>query len=361
MVHEKINARQFTWLVSLYIIGSSILIIPSGLAAEAKQDAWIAAILSVSIGILLVFFYGVFIKKFPDKTIVEVTEEVVGKWIGKVVSFSFFSFVFLLAALVLRNIGDFFTTQILIETPLEVIFAIFILVVIMGAGLGIETIARACEIFFPWIFFLLFLLIVLLIPEMKFANIKPFFDEGFKPIIRASIPFIGLPFLELIAFLMIHPSVNQSKSVSNAFLKGTLLGGIVLFVVILSTILVLGSDFTSRNTYPTYILAKIISIGQIVERIEVIVAIVWMLSIYFKLVLLFYVSSLGLSQVLNIKDYRPLLFPLGLVMIVLSLISYPDIIYMQVFVTEIWTIYASSFGLVLPILMLLIAKIRKIH
>ena len=360
MTPEKINTRQFMLLVTLYIIGSSILIIPAGLAAEAKQDAWIAAILTLIIGVLLVVFYGFFIKKFPDMTLVEVNEKILGKWIGKMLSLSYFSFVFLLAALVLRNIGDFFTTQILVETPIQVIFAVFMVVIIMGTRLGIETIARACEIFSPWIFFLLVLLIVLLLPEVQFQNFQPIFDEGFKPIIRASIPFIGLPFLELIAFLMIHPSVDQKKSVSRAFLNGTILGGILLFIIIAMTILVLGADFTARNTYPTYILAKKINIGNIVERIEVIVAIVWMLSIFFKLVILFFASACSLAQVFHVKSYRPLLFPLSLIMLVLAQISYPDIIYMQEFVSKTWTIYAAMYGIITPILLLLIARVRKL-
>ncbi|MDO6654272.1 endospore germination permease [Anaerobacillus sp. 1_MG-2023] len=360
MAKEIINTRQFSWLVALYIIGSSILIIPAGLAAVAKQDAWISAIVSIGVGTLLVVFYGYFMKKFPDMTIVEASEKVLGKWIGQIASLMFFSFLFLLAALVLRNIGDFLTTQILIETPLYIIFTIFMIIVIMGASLGIETIARACEIFFPWVFCLLILLTILLMPEMQFEAIKPIMENGVKPIIRASIPFIGLPFLELVAFLMIYRHVDKHNKLSISFLKGTAMGSVVLFVIICATILVLGADFTARYTYPTYILAKKISIGKIVERIEVIVAIVWMLSIYFKLVLLFYTSARTLTQIFRVQNYRLLLFPLGIGSLVLAQISYPDIIYMQDFVSKTWTLYASIYGIGFPMLLILVAKSRKL-
>ena len=360
MEQEIINPRQFSWLVALYIIGSSILILPAGIAAQAQQDAWISAIISIGFGTALVVFYGYCMKKFPQMTMVKANEAVFGKWIGKIISLSFFSFLFLLAALVLRNIGDFLTTQILIETPLYIIFTLFMVVVLMGAGLGVETIARACEIFFPWIFVLLTLLTILLIPEMHFETIKPIMENGIKPIIRGSIPFIGLPFLELVVFLMIYPHVKQSQQVGRAFLRGTAMGSIILFVIIVATLLVLGADFTARNTYPTYILAKKISIGNFVERIEVIVAIVWMLSIYFKLVLLFYASARTLTEVCGLQNYRLLLYPLGIGIIVLAEISYPDIIYMQAFVTETWTLYALIYGFFLPLLLILVAKGRKL-
>lgn len=39
----KISARQLMILTILYTVGSAILIIPSGMAFVAKQDAWLAA------------------------------------------------------------------------------------------------------------------------------------------------------------------------------------------------------------------------------------------------------------------------------------------------------------------------------
>lgn len=52
MKDVKISVRQFAVLAIIYTIGTTILIIPSGLAADAKQDAWIAAILGVVINLL---------------------------------------------------------------------------------------------------------------------------------------------------------------------------------------------------------------------------------------------------------------------------------------------------------------------
>lgn len=52
----KISIRQFTILVILFTVGGSILIVPSGLASEAKQDGWIAGLLALGIGLLIIPF-----------------------------------------------------------------------------------------------------------------------------------------------------------------------------------------------------------------------------------------------------------------------------------------------------------------
>ncbi|MDQ0493801.1 MULTISPECIES: GerAB/ArcD/ProY family transporter [Paenibacillus] len=47
----KISARQLLILTILFTIGSTILIIPSGMALVAKQDAWIATLVGVGSGL----------------------------------------------------------------------------------------------------------------------------------------------------------------------------------------------------------------------------------------------------------------------------------------------------------------------
>ncbi|MCY9667431.1 GerAB/ArcD/ProY family transporter [Paenibacillus alginolyticus] len=117
----KISVRQFAVLVMIYTIGTTILVIPSGLAADAKQDAWLAAIIGVGLNLLIVCLF-----------------------------FIFFSFVG--AATVLFNMGNFVNTQVMPETPIQSINLIFAIVVVMGVRLGLETLIRAAEIFFPWHF-----------------------------------------------------------------------------------------------------------------------------------------------------------------------------------------------------------------
>ncbi|MFD1036921.1 endospore germination permease [Virgibacillus byunsanensis] len=355
----KINIRQFTCLVILFTVGSSVLVAPSGLAEAAKQDAWIASILGVAIGLLLVMLYNNLQQQFPDKTLVQYSEVILGKWLGKGVSLLFLSYFFILASFLLREIGDFVTTQIMPETPIESILILFLFVVMLGTRLGLEPVTRSAEIFFPWIVGLFIMLIVLLSPEIDIQKIQPVMENGLKPVLRATFPFLGLPFLELIVFLMIIPYVNKSQKTGKAFLIGTLIGGGFLIVITIMSLVVLGNDFTARNTYPSYILGKKISIATILERLEVIVAIIWFLTIYFKLSICFYVTTLGLSQTLNLKSYRPLIFPLGMNLIVLSLINSPDITYFHHFIEKIWTPYSLTFGLFLPLLLLGVGAIRK--
>ncbi|MGN7396697.1 GerAB/ArcD/ProY family transporter [Peribacillus frigoritolerans] len=360
MKNVKISPRQFGIIVIFYSIGTAILITPSELAAIAKQDAWIAAILGSGLALLLVVLYTALGNRFFDKTFVEVNEILLGKWIGKLISLTFVFFSLIGAAILVIIVGNFVTTQIMPDTPIVAIHIIFVTIVVMGVRLGIETLARAAEILFP-LFVLLFIIFAVFIsPQIEFQNLQPVLETGIKPIIHATISLTSIISLSPIILLMIFPvSVNQSKQAQKAFFIGTFIGGIFLIITIALTILVLGFDETARHIYPSYALARKINVGNFLQRIEAIMAIMWFITIYFRLVMYFYVTVLGLSQILNLKDYRPLTLPLGMILIVLSLIIYPNIIYAGTWTQETWLPYALTYGLFLPVLLLVVAKLRK--
>jgi spore germination protein KB len=359
MENGKISARQLTILTMLYMIGSAIIVIPSTLASLAKQDAWIASLLSPAIGLLLLYIVIRLSDRFPGMALTDFIELVLGKWPGKIVSFAFLAtFPYLITFYTLRDMGDFLTMQILPETPIETIHIALFIVVIMAVRLGLEPLARTAEILFPLFSLLFVVLIILLIPQIDKNNIKPVLENGLKPVIGASIPYISFPYLEAINFLMLAPYVKRSEKAGRALITSFALAGFFLFITTLFTILVFGGQLTSILMYPSYELAKKINIGNFLQRIEIIMATIWFITIYFRLTLLFYISVTGFAKVINASDYRFLTFPLGFITIVMSLVVYRNTAHLLEFI-PVWSTFAYINGLLLPVLLLIIAICRK--
>lgn len=353
----KISVRQFTVLVMLYTIGTSILVVPSSLAVVSKQDGWIASILGTGASLLSVLLYSALGKRFPDMTLVEYSERILGKWLGKTISILFLSFVFLLASFLLRVVGNFMTTHIMPETPMVVIHILFISVVILAVRLGLENMSRASEIFLPLIIFIFIFLAVFLSPHIEIDRIQPVLEGGIKPVLLAAFYFFSLQ--ELVVFLMLFPYVNRTKKAGDALLAGATIGGIFVIATTMLSLLVLGPDFTARNIYPSYSLAKLINVGGFLQRVEAMLAIIWFVTIFFKTVVCFYAICLGLAQTLKLKDYRPLTLPLGMIMVVLSIVVYGNIVNFLEFTPRIWSVYALTYMLVLPLLLLGVDSVRK--
>ncbi|MEC1069272.1 GerAB/ArcD/ProY family transporter [Priestia megaterium] len=87
MLNEiNISAAQFRKLVTLYSIGSTIIVVPAAITADAHQDAWIAALFGVASSIGLVFLFTSLGNMFPTLTLMEMNEKILGKLFGKIVS-----------------------------------------------------------------------------------------------------------------------------------------------------------------------------------------------------------------------------------------------------------------------------------
>ncbi|WP_135550079.1 GerAB/ArcD/ProY family transporter [Paenibacillus cymbidii] len=355
----KISIRQFTIAVILYIVGSAILIVPAILASKAKQDAWIAAIMAVCISLLVIPLYNALGKRFPNMTLAEYSEVIMGRWLGKAIFLSFLTFPFFIATLTLRNIGDFLTTQIMRETPIQAIHIIVMAIVVMSVKLGLETLARAGELFFPWIMLLVIVMVLLVTPQIKVTNLQPVLEEGFLPLVKAAIPFISFPFLGSIIFLMISPSVNRPMKAGKALFSGVLLGGILLTAMTVLAIVVIGPGGTARESFPSYEIARRISIGGFLERIEVVMAVIWFLTIFFRLTVLLYVLVLGVAQTFRFREYQFLAIPLGVVTILFSIFEIPNNTYLITFNQTVWPLYAPTFGLLLPLLLYIVAVLRN--
>ncbi|MBX9975150.1 endospore germination permease [Cytobacillus firmus] len=363
MISQKISVRQFTIFIILFSIGTTILVIPGIMAQEVQQDAWLAAGIGTGFGLAAAILYIAVGRLFPAKTLVEMNEILLGKWIGIPVSLVFILFSLYGAAELLYYVGTFLTVQVLTETPREAVHIIFACILVMGIRLGLETLARTAELLFPlFVFLFMFLVVTLILPptQINHDQILPVFEAGVRPMIKAIFLFTSVFSWPLLVLLMIFPvSVNQPKKAEKSFLLGVFIAGISLTVLIGLTILVLGADNTARQMYPSYTLARKINVGNFLQRLEAVVAIMWFITIYFKMTIYFYAGTVGLTQILRIKDYRPLTMPLGLILTAASLRLHPNTVHSASFDLETWPFVAATVGLLLPFTLLLVYFIRR--
>jgi spore germination protein KB len=354
----QISPRQIMILVLLYSVGTVILHTPSPIASFAKQDAWLASILGTSVGLMLVWLYIRVSHLFPDLTLDQINEKVFGKRIGKLINFAFFFWAFQTASGLLLHVSNFIQTFWMPGTPIVPLNILFGAIVIWAVRLGLETFIRTAELLFIPFLILMIVFIFCAAPQVDVSHIQPVLESGITHVIRASLFFASVFTFSPIKFLMIFPFVNNGKAAGKAFYIGTFLGGILLIIVVLLNILVLGPAIMANNIAPSYALAKKINIGDFLMRIEAILAFIWLCSTYIRAVMYFHVSLAVFANLFGIKNDRPLSAPLGMIMIVLSLLITPG--ELTEFLKDTWLFYAATFGLVLPLLLLGTAKIRNL-
>lgn len=357
--NDKISERQLMVLVFLYTIGTTILVIPSGLAAAAKHDAWIGALAGVALGAVILWMYTALWRRFPNKTFVGICEAVLGKWVGTCAAavFSFYSFIG--AATVLFYVGNFFKTHFIPNTPLSAINAFFAIVVVMGVRLGLESVSRTAELMLPWFGILFVVLVFTLVPEIKVENVQPVFESGIKPVLLAGFSFAGTAYLPVIFMFAAFPDVQNREKARRGLLLAAVLGGLCVVLVTLMCILILGAEITSRSMFPSYSLVKKINIGDFLQRIELIMAGLWFVTTYIKTTFYFYGWVTSFSELFKLKEYRSVTLPFGMILVIFSLVVYPDVVYMQKWDSTIFLPYIFTMGLFVPLILLGVASLKK--
>ncbi|MDQ0877174.1 hypothetical protein QFZ77_005833 [Paenibacillus sp. V4I3] len=126
-------------------------------------------------------------------------------------------------------------TQIMPTTPIQAIHILFMLVVVMGAKLGMVVMLRTAEIFFPWIMLLFILFMVISIPNMEINNILPVGEITTLPVVRSAIRITSYTYISL--FITIGPIIHQVTSMQKAkkaYLIGVIVSGMMMLLLIVT-------------------------------------------------------------------------------------------------------------------------------
>ncbi|MNO34569.1 Spore germination protein YndE [compost metagenome] len=355
---DRISSAQMIILGLFTLIGDMALVYPSVMAAGAHEDAWIAGLISIVLGLATVKLMMSAANINPNKTIIELSTQILGKWLGGAVTVSYLFFFLMAASTYVREIEDFMCTQIYEGTPGGVIRFMAIVLLVYGLRLGLENLGRAAQIFFP--FFALFLIsLVLLFPNIEMDRIHPILNTPFPDMLHTIMFGVFYPYGEMCVFFMVYPFAQKHSKTSRDIFISLFIGALGLNLILFLSLTVLGAYFSEHEFYPAYILAQRINIGNFLQRIEALLATTWIISTYFKTALYFYAFVLGTAQLLNLKNYKHLIFPVAFLIYGMTDLLAKDIIFYVKEIPAYWVDWDFTYAVVFPSLLLIVHYFRK--
>jgi spore germination protein KB len=353
---EKISDLQGIKLMILFIFGSTLVM---GTGGEAERDMWISVAIAVLLAVPVYLIYSRILSLFPDKDLFEILDLNFGKFFGKLISLVFIWFAFHLGALVLRNFGEFISTVGLPETPKIVPVIMFGLLCIYGAKAGIETLAKCAEYFIIFVIAIIIIFGFLAIPSMDMDNLLPIMGNGLGKAMSGVLSSFTYPFGETVVFMMILSALQNKKSPYRVYIPALFLGGLVILIIALRNIMILGPNTLEAVYFPSYSALSRINIGNFLQRLEIAVTIVFILSGFIKITVCLLAATKGVARVLGFDDYRILVAPVGLLMVNLANIIYKDIGEMFDWAFKVWPYYALLFEVILPILIWVFIELKQ--
>lgn len=352
----RINGRQVFFIMFWAVMATAILTLPVMIGRYAPRDAWMDAVLFIAGGVIIAWVASRLGMMFPEHTIVQYNDFILGPWLGKLASLIIIGWLFHTGSIVYREVGEFLKFAILPETPLLIILLMISIAPVYAVYNGLEVIGRAADFLFPLITILLTLIFLLLISDYDFTKLLPLFGDGLGNILRGSLTPIAFGG-QIIMVLFFFPYVKEKQKIGKVMVGTIVAIGIGGIINEAGYTMIFGLERTVLNI-PFYSMARFVSIGQVIERMDPLFVVANLLGNFLKISIFTYVIVLGLAQLFRMKNYRPLIIPVVVVQNLLGVYGFKNSPQMFDFLDKVWPFYTLPLEFGLPLLLLAIARLR---
>lgn len=356
--NDIISPFQITAITVMTLVGVGIFSLPRSLAEVAGTNSVVMILVGGIISLLAMSVIVTLNCRFPRKALPDYSGEIIGKVPGKILVLIYIIYFTVFIGYEARVMGEAVKLFLLSNTPLEVTMLSIILTCTYAVRGGVECIGRAMEVFFPFLFIPMILMMLPGITDADFSNLLPVFyglpSKFFKALPTMALSFSGY---ELLLFY-----IGFMKKPKKAYVYAAV--GIIVVTLFYIIITVLCFSMFSVKVvegmiWPLLSYVRSVNLpGLFIERLDGVMLGVWVFAVYTTMVSLYFALTYSLSRLLGTKEQKQYALIMVPFIYLASIIpqNFAQVDKMSVYLIE----YSGTILLyVVPPLLLLIAWIRK--
>lgn len=305
---ERISTHQFMTLSAAVLMGTTFLPIATIVTGSGGRDGWMSVLPGFALGIPYGLMVLSLMEQYPKKNLLQISETLFGKWIGKIVGVIYIIIAGYFGGLLLAQLGDIYQRTTMLLTPMSVFYLGGILLVFYLVRSGIEVFSRFSEVIFPLIAFALLLNCGLSIPRIEQGELLPILSEGLKPLFLGGmkvLPFVMSFILFFAGIITFLPTGKQELGqLRTGLWRAVFLVGILDVLVSLIQVLVFGPVETIRLVYGFLALGNMVEVSKTVSGVGSLFMGVWLGAAVVKISSLFFMVNWGLETVFGFKGVK---------------------------------------------------------
>ncbi|MTI81675.1 MAG: hypothetical protein FH758_12510 [Firmicutes bacterium] len=351
-INQKISNLQLFFLLVNTVSATAVVFLQGIVAETAGRDSWLTPVIATIPGIYIIFIIFALSNKYPNDTIYQYSEKIVGRLLGKFIALSFVLFFLYLCSAVLTQFSVLWKDHYFPDTPAWVIDMVMVIITAYAVYKGVESIGRALEVMFPIMLTFFSVGVILVFEHANFEYIRPLLENGIKPVLLGSLPPSAWR-CEVIILAVLYPFTNINKHTKSVSFIAIICIGIVLTVnsIILTSVFGAG---TTNLIYPTTELFRRPDIN-----VDSLFLTLWSAAVYFKLSILYFIVVLGIKQLFNLRDLKTVIIPIGILIITLKHLSFESVIETKAFLSSVFPPFALTIEVLIPTTLLIIAIARN--
>lgn len=362
---EQISGLQLFYIMIGFEIGNTVIF---ATGADAKQDAWLAILIAMFGGLILMWVYVKLFQYYPGDTLVQMIPKIIGRYLAYPLILIYILYFIYLASTACRDFGELIVSTILSETPLVVVIGCFMVLMIYSLRGGAEVFGRMGEMVFPvyiLVMAAMWLLMGISLDQFDLKRLTPVLGEGIKPVLDAVFPYpspsiLVFPFGETILITMFFPFLNKKSNAKKIGMAVILVGGILLTVNAIVMISVLGPDIFKEEYFPLLSAARMVSIADFLERFDSLIILMMVAGVFFKVGGWTFGASIAIAQLFKLKSRESILLSLGVIITPFSIIHATNFVqFLENGKNFLGPYLNVPLQIVIPVLLLGIASLRK--
>lgn len=354
-VSEKsISQGQLFFLIIQAQIGVGILSLPFAVHTTAKGDGWISTLLAGFVIQLWMFIILKLAQFYPEKNLFQLLRHLLGKVFGSIFIILYTLYFTAIAGIVAALQTGLINKWILSLTPFWIIYILIIIVAVYLATDNILMIARFFSLSTGVVVFFI-LLVATVYGDANLSYILPVGQGGWKNIFFAiKDVLLALTGFEII--LVIYPLTKNSKCTLKTLTFANITTVCIYTFLVFTSLIIFSPQEMTLVPEPVLYMLKAISF-EVIERLDLIFLSIWVIPMTNSFIIYLYQASKGLKELFHKESHAPFV-PIICVPIFISGFFLQDKFLMED-IGEVFQYIIFSFAFFLPILLLMLAWIKK--
>ncbi|HEX3030778.1 MAG TPA: endospore germination permease [Bacillota bacterium] len=310
MIKEgKFGVQEAVCLTTIAISTKIFFTSPGFLTRYVGNAGWYMTLISNMTAIAVFALICLLLKRFPGKSITEIFDLAMGRVLGFIFSLILtLAFVYS-AGVIVREFADVSKTFTLPASPISMIIGGLVLVVLVAAFLGLETIARAAKLFGYVLLFMYISVLVLAAQHYEPGNLFPILGFGLDQTVIHGLK-RSAAYEEVVILAVFAGSLQGVNHIRRAGFISLILSGLIISGGLLCFSLAFPVFTNQEVTSPMYILTRIIRYGTFFQRLDPIFLLLWTSATFITVSALFYASVSTYCKTFRLQDPRPVVIPM---------------------------------------------------
>ncbi|MDR1160564.1 MAG: GerAB/ArcD/ProY family transporter [Syntrophomonadaceae bacterium] len=317
---EKISSFQLKCLIALLIIPAAFFEEGPLLTAVLKNNAWLVPIGIILPGWLLFKMY-LYIFRQNNISFPEAFNEHLGRFWGKIITIFYIFYFLVLCSYILRIYFEFMKINLLLTTPISVLFFLMLFIGFYALKKGINNIARLSVIIFALTIFLnIFLISNCIINGFKWDNLQPILsDIPFKASLIAFFGLIGVLGKAMTVFTLADfVAGDKEKTIKSSLSTVLIIFSLVISSTLLSLCATLHPSIIPSLSSAVLTMVRTAHISYFIQNIDILFISVWICGIYITLTIFWFSASILTQKAFSLRDNRFFLASSGIFIALVS-------------------------------------------